>query len=581
MTSKTNIQEIVFVLGFAVLSALLLFLPSLSLLGGEDHSLPRQLYEAFFHSAQHERLLGEGADPLGSFWIVGFVEGTLSGEHGALTDKLYAPFGLDLGMHEGYAWLDTLFAMPLRWLIGSPGFYNLHVLCTLILSFLGCYWLFRSCTSNRWWALVAAHLSIVNEFVYQEISYGRPTQVNWLFAALFAGSAIQLVEHPQKWHWALIGGVMMGAFCLIYWFGAASLGFVALFYLFYGHARQKAWGLGLRNALLMLAGVMAVILPVCWRLILPILQGVPNSAYASLLSSPKKVYSVLGLSLPVYSSEMILSLSDLKIFVLGRHYPIFLLLFALVATVLLLRRKHISTLLFLILALLMPVGSALTLWDTIIPMPFSWLEWIFPPMVRCNFPDRLMFTPLAVVLLVISYGHKPLLEPLKRLSKKSLSVLILGGLMGNLLWVWHSHTPDVTDFTINKALVKTARQAPGGFIEFPFDRGNLTYVQNEFHQQQVLTGPGMMMIHPPESKRYIEENGVLSALNKVNEKGFNPRDRLPPLDVLELQKDGFRHLVLYLDEINQPVRDFERLLKMEGIAYPEYGVHIIPLPEPK
>ena len=133
------LKEGLWVLLGGLVSGLLLFVPSLSKLGGENRGVFGQLGETFFHSSEKEALLGDGVDPIGSFWIVGFVEEILGGERNAIDDRLYAPYGLDLGMNEGYAWLDTLFAMPLRWLIGSPGFYNLHVLCTLSFSFAACH----------------------------------------------------------------------------------------------------------------------------------------------------------------------------------------------------------------------------------------------------------------------------------------------------------------------------------------------------------------------------------------------------------------------------------------------------------
>lgn len=578
---KKHWKEACIVLTSATLSALLLFVPSLSKLGGEENNVFTQIWETFFHTAEHEVLLGDGADPVGSFWIVGFVQDVLLGERDTIDERLYAPYGLDLGTHEGYAWLDTLFAMPLRWLVGSPGFYNLHVFCTLILSFLACHVLFRRIGASLWGAAFFAHLCVCNEFVYQEISYGRPTQTNWLFGALFVWASMSLIHHPKKWLYAFVGGVFFGGFCLTYWFGAAGLGFSMLFVLIYEHIRQKEYRAMIQNALLMLLGVVVTVLPITWRVVQPILQGKPNAAFSSLLDSPTKTYDVLGISFPVYSSEVMLTLNDLNIFVHGRHYPYALLIMYLLTTVLLLWKRKILWTLFITIALLLPVGSALTIKGVVTPSPYAFLEWIFPPLVRCNFPDRLMLAPLLLVFVAfVFHFHASLEQTCKKIGKALLPIVLV--LLSLNLWkVWSSHTPQTKTFTVNTALQKIAKETPGGFIEFPFSNGNESYVQIEFHGQQILTGPGMMMIHPPASKRYLLRNRVLADMNKIEKEGFTPADKPTDIDLLELHKDGFRHVVIYTDELNKPVGMFERYFRQKGVAYPAFGMHVIPLPEPK
>ena len=579
--NKARLKESLIVLLCAKVSAFLLFLPSLSKLGGKDNHFFAQIWETFFHSAPKETLLGDGADPVGSFWIVGFVQDVLFGKRDTIDERLYAPYGLDLGTHEGYAWLDTLFAMPLRWLIGSPGFYNLHVFCTLVLSFIACHILFRRVGASLGVAAFFAHLCVCNEFVYQEISYGRPTQSNWLFGALFVWASMVLIQQTSRWFYAILGGVFFGCFCLTYWFGAAGLGFSMLFVLIYEHLRQKRILDMLRNAGLMMAGVCMVVLPVCWRVIEPILQGKSNAAYSALLDTPTKTYTFLGISFPVYSSEVMLNLNDLNIFVHGRHYPYTLLFLYVLTMGLFLWKKRIFWALFITIALLLPVGSALTLGGVVTPSPYAFLEWIFPPLVRCNFPDRLMLAPLLLVSVGFLWHHHEMLESKIQRMGKAIIPVVLVLLSLNAWRVLASHTPQVTVFEINTALQKLAKSEPGGFIEFPFSSGNESYVQIEFHGQQVLTGPGMMMIHPPASKRYLLRNKILSDMTKIESDGFTPADKPTKLDLLELHKDGFRHVVIYTEELNRPVAMFERYFRQKGTAYPEFGMHVIPLPVPK
>ena len=67
--NKARLKESLIVLLCAKVSAFLLFFPSLSKLGGKDNHFFAQIWETFFHSAPKETLLGDGADPVGSFWV--------------------------------------------------------------------------------------------------------------------------------------------------------------------------------------------------------------------------------------------------------------------------------------------------------------------------------------------------------------------------------------------------------------------------------------------------------------------------------------------------------------------------------
>ena len=566
------------VVGCAWLSALLLFIPSLSELGGTEQSLFMQLYEAFFHTAEPEMILGDGVDPTGSIWIVGFVEEVLFQGRPTMVKELYSPYGLDLGVHEGFAWLDTLFAIPLRWMIGTPGFYNWHVFNTLMFSFIGCYVLFKHVSKSVWPSLFLSHLLVVNEYVYQEISYGRPTQVNWLFGALFVYAAIRMAEERDTWHWPLLTGLFFGAYCLTYWFGAVGLGFVVFCWLVKSFLGEKSIRSLLRNFAVSVGALVLLVFPICWRAIEPILQGRGSKSYSAFLADPAKTLEILGLSLPIYSTEVLLSWEDFLIFVNGRHYPLTLWIASACLMVLSIRYRKGWVLFAWVVTILLPVGSALTINNTVYPTTYAFLEWVFPPLVRCNFPDRLMLSPLLVtnVLLLVVWSSNV------RMSvdrwKNWMVGAVFVALIGNIAYVWSSHTPKVQAFQINRALVKTAKQNPGGFVEFPFDLGNNTYVQSEFHRQPILTGPGMMMVQPPASKRYRLQNKVLQDLNTINTSGFNPSIKMDELSLLQLEKDGFKHLILYTDEIQQPVSQFERYLRTKGTAHPKYGVHIIPIP---
>lgn len=563
--------------GLSMFSAILLFLPSLQALGGKENSIFMQIYEAFFHTQQPEHILGDGVDPTGSFWIVGFVQDVLQGKRDTIVPELYAPFGVDLGIHEGFAWIDTLFAIPLRWWIGSPGFYNLHVLLTLFYTGIASYALFRYISKDHWLSLLLSHLMVVNEFVYQEISYGRPTQANWMFACLCTLMGFRLMKHSSPmsdWKGSIGLGILLGAFCLTYWFGAVGLGATLGMWIITRYLQQKQYKLLGIHGVLCVLGVTAVVAPIAWRAIYPILLGKGSIAYNSILEKPITTWSFL--QLPIYGKEMLLSLEDVWIFIHGRHFPIVLLLSCISTVSWLFYRKKWGWAILLCWSICLPFGSSLVIFEQIIPTPYAVLEWIFPPLVRCNFPDRLMVTPLLITYCSIALLWK---NNLWNRTWIRWSVPLL--LIANLVIVWKSHSPNVQAFQINQALVDLTKKSPGGLIEFPIDRGNQTYVQSEFHHQAILTGPGMMTIQPPASKRYIEHNTVLQDLVALNQNGYHPQYKPELVDILQLHKDGFRYFVFYLEEIQQPVAVFEKYFRVKGTLYEQYGIYVIPLEIPQ
>ena len=92
----------------AIANALFFFLPVIPTLGQNGQKGWDVLYEAFFHTSNPEVIFGEGTDPLGSFWIVTKVRHMLTGQSDTFLSDLYAPYGFDLGKHEGFAWGDTI-----------------------------------------------------------------------------------------------------------------------------------------------------------------------------------------------------------------------------------------------------------------------------------------------------------------------------------------------------------------------------------------------------------------------------------------------------------------------------------------
>ena len=86
----------------------------------------------------------------------------------------------------------------------------------------------------------------------------------------------------------------------------------------------------------------------------------------------------------------------------------------------------------------------------------------------------------------------------------------------------------------------------GGIIHVPLDHseGN-EHIQQMFHNQPILSGPGMDVVRSKEHKEYCSQNTLLDALNYMAKHNVRSIPLVKESDIRQLYNDGFR--LIYID----------------------------------
>jgi hypothetical protein len=125
-----------------------------------------------------------------------------------------------------------------------------------------------------------------------------------------------------------------------------------------------------------------------------------------------------------------------------------------------------------------------------------------------------------------------------------------------------------------------AAQHPGGIIDVPLLAGNTEYVFQIFHQQPILSGPGVVGPHtrPAGWADYVNENTFLQQLGVTTNRLAPFTGKYIQADLERLWIHGFRTVVVHPQESRRPVERIQDLIGTEGLSY---GPKIFfPLPRP-
>ena len=153
-------------------------------------------------------------------------------------------------------------------------------------------------------------------------------------------------------------------------------------------------------------------------------------------------------------------------------------------------------------------------------------------------------------------------------------------LMFALLLLNLSYTPSRGDMFVTEFRPKTSLATlKGGLIEVPFRVTNESYVQQLWHRQTTIGGPGIMMLRSKAHERYVQRNNVLSGLEQIaSGESLRPHS-YDQRDILQLRKDGFRYVVLHLNHTNAEPSDFELFLNSTGKTFKDDHIMVIELPK--
>ena len=238
--------------------------------------------------------------------------------------------------------------------------------------------------------------------------------------------------------WAILGGISLAGACLTYWFGGASLGFitaiVGIFYIGqYLIQRNKEQALTLvKNGSWFASVAILLTLGCTWRLSQMYLNGENTQLFELLREAPWVEWDFLGRTVPLTTVAHIDSLDKVIEYMSGSHLPETIWTLWLASLIPLGLKDRWPWIVGSTLALFLPLPSALNFGDIWIPSTNGLLHWIFPPMERCGFPERLVVAPILITgvsmgLLLATLEQR--LQSLHQWGSYS-GMMILGGWIG-------------------------------------------------------------------------------------------------------------------------------------------------------
>ena len=556
----------------AIANALFFFGPVIPILGQHAQSRLGIFYEAFFHTSNPEIIFGEGTDPLGSFWIVTKVRHMLTGQSDSFLSDIYAPYGFDIGKHEGFAWGDTILSIPWEILIGTPGFYNLHLFQTLCLSFIGCAYLARAAGAKIVPSLLIAHIATIHNFSITEMSLGRPTQVYWLFQCIFVIGVLNILKGKHPRFWSVIAGISFAWSCLVYWFGAVAIGFcVMLLFFAQGFVQGKYRNTLIYGSIIAVLSI-AITFAVTARVSLPILLGTDHS-YASFSNPPEMYLNALFFYIPLINIQDIFETK--QVFLLlqqsGISFHLWILSGIVFAFGIWDHRSRWWACLSLFAATI-TFGSAIRIGGIIIPTAYAFIQTVFPPLIRCTDANRMMNA--SVLCCVVAFSM--LLR-----HKKGFQRLLLYVFLGSLVFFNIQYFPKeavqaTRNIYIKEQLHAFIAQQEGGLIHVPLIRMEEEYVEQLWHGQSVFGGQGMYLLRSDAHKEYEKNNLFLSELLSFDEASTS-KISYRQENIQQLIADGFLYIVFHKTSLQRPMRDYIDALQIRGTDIEKDQVYVISL----
>ena len=497
------------------------------------------LWDIFVAESTPEYMLGAGVDQLGTFWIFGSLTEIL--QNGGILPSIFHPIGWDIGWHTGYAWLDGLISLPLQ-ILGVPTFYNLHVALTLWLSFMGICWLFvqRGQSIGQWiLAPLVASLALWTPFGFEEISMGRPTQLYWIFSTVFFGLLVRGINNNSiRWYSVLLG-LMLTCSCFVYWFGGVAVGFcggvIALCQIYSQTNRKRFIGANL------IAGLVAIgsSVLITHKMLFDMWSN--TRSFEQLSETPITYWSVLDL--PIYSATRLHNWNSMWQLLSEHPSTLPVLCLGLLGCLVPYDwKERFPWMIGWILSLGIPLKGALLIGDWTIPTGQGVLQWVFPLLLRCEYPERMVVAPTLLSIILCSLAFSSMNKRITNTRWRGFLTLTLMGSIGLELTPPRTQDLKVSSVVVDEVRLEIAHRFPGGMIDVPFSRSENTYIQQLFHKQPLLGGPGLNRVQPAEHIEYCNSNGLLSALEEMDKDGQTRRS-FTTEDIQKLIDDGFSVLL--------------------------------------
>ncbi len=515
--------------------------------------------DIFFQPSEPEYMLGAGIDQLGTFWIFAQLP-EIWENSSSLLPMIYYPTGWDLGQHTGFAWLDGIISLPLQYIFGVPYFYNLHVLLTLSLSIWGICLLGYQSKLSPILSLGIAYLGFFHSFSYFEVGMGRPTQVFWLFPCLFLYSLLKFQEKKNLF-WMTCIALSLVAACFVYWFGAVAVGFCGGIVYLIDLIIKKGKISRLILAFYGTALSLGLAIFVTWRISYLMLLGQGGSLFPALKKTPILTLDY-GFSIPIYHKIVVHSSAQLQALFEQVHGSWLLGYLALFSIIIPFGwKKRLPWFVAWFVSLGIPLTGLIEYKGSLFITGQTWLQLLFPPLLRNENPERMLIAPtLFSIILVIQ-----LLSNLKR--NHFISALIAISLLG----IAKQSPPSASDlrvssFVQDEFLLEVTQQYAGGIIDIPLSRSENNYVQQLFHHQPLLGGPGLNRVQPSEHIAYYQENSFFQGLETWANTGKKPSPWKQE-DLDQLINDGFSLILFEPRNAQMTTANLEEFLSVKGIEH--------------
>ena len=580
--------EYILIFLMSLYASYLWFKPVMWDLAWDAHTQKDVIKSIFFTTSDREYFLGNGVDLAGTIWIFDRVGQVVSGESGTFIPEIFAPFGYDWGKHEGFAWGDSLFALPLMLFIPTPGWYNLHILLTLTFGYFGCYILYKTAGAPWLLAIGLSFLSINNEFIQHELFRGRPTQIHLVFHVFFLMSILRVLEiHKNRtkgWLWATLGGFSGAGMLMVYWFGGVAVGFSACIAIFLMGWKKNVTSKIMRFLWMAFLSI-GIPLTITWRVSKEFLIGNGEQLFAEMSEKPAYVLDLGMWSIPIQKFKHLEQWGELETVFIDAKVPLFFLGITLTYTVFnpFGWRRRWGWMIAFFVALGIPLPPSL-IWDG------GWLinghavlQSVFPPLLRCGFPERMVVAPILFMGIICGLSSRSFLQNIRIPWMKSIcAVAIALPVLYHIPNSFPSHVETPTShLSINPILMQATNKWPGGIIHIPLIEGSDTaHIEQMYHNQPIMGGPGMDALISKEQEQYIKENSFLSALDTLSNSRVST---LPSYDMEDLQKlhdDGFRLVYINTRRTQNVAEEFQRFFGTSGILQ-NSGLLAVPLPTPK
>jgi hypothetical protein len=484
------------------------------------------------------------------YWFVGYQIRHLAGF--GWTDMFFYPWGKDIYLHTGGNVLDAIIAIPLRWVFGAVGGYNLWIVVVLFANYVGMKALAERMGTDALSARLGAAFFAFNPFVLNEINGGRPTQIVLSFLLLYLLDLMKTGD-GRGWWAPVRAGLWLALTALTYWFfaffgGLAAIG-VVLWRLVYVRPGDGRVHMILRHAF-----IAVVALLICGPFAYPMMsagEDVPGMLDVSKWAAGEWMpVTNEGVSVGMYVFDPVSRMSgfwvpkgDGRIF-LEEYLNLLIVQVAMLVVGLVAGPKgwRGGALAMLVTSLVVALGPTIRLGDEI-------PNYIYMEMVKnISFLRRLWWPSRALVMTHVAIGvygawcfaafrNRPIVQAF-------VVALALGGTVWELdksrlspMPVWSAHVPG--------GFRCLSTGAPGALIELPYayDQSHLYY--QTIHERPLLGGmvEDNPLFSPDEQIRFRASNTFVKlmmdvAIDKHESLDYTVSDRFA------VKAMGYRYVIL-------------------------------------